>query len=228
MPELETLELETGPEPLASVIWLHGLGADAHDFEPAVPMLDLGPERPVRYVFPNAPVRPVTINGGMAMRAWYDIVGLDGGLREAESDVREVAGPIRELIERERARGLRASRIFLAGFSQGGAMALFTGLRYPQPLAGILALSCYLPVAASLEAEMTEAGREVPIFMAHGTADPVVPVTLGRKSYAVLQAAGCNVSWHSYPMQHAVIPEELADIRRFLGQQITADDPARS
>jgi phospholipase/carboxylesterase len=220
MDELETLEIETGPQPVAAVIWLHGLGADAHDFEPVVPILNLGPDRPMRFIFPNAPVQPVTINGGMSMRSWYDILGLEAGSREDVAGVRAIAGPIAALLDREQQRGLSADRILLAGFSQGGAMALYTGLRYPSPLAGILALSCYLPDAASLEAELPAANRAVPIFMAHGNADPVVAPSLGQKSFQQLLAAGCEVSWKSYPMPHSVIPEELADIRQFLDAQV--------
>lgn len=218
---LETLELETGPDPVASVVWMHGLGADAHDFEPVVPMLALDARRPLRYVFPNAPVRPVTVNAGMRMRAWYDIRDLDISSRGDLDGVRESAAAITQLIEQERARGFAADRILLAGFSQGGAMALFAGLRYRDTLAGIIALSCYLPDPDTLAVEMPAANRGVPIFMAHGDLDPVVAPALGRSSRERLEAAGCSVSWHSYPMPHAVIPQELADIRSFLDRVIS-------
>lgn len=218
--DLDTLDIETGADPVSSIIWMHGLGADAHDFEPVVPMLALDPPRAVRYVFPNAPVRPVTINGGMRMRAWYDIRDFDIDKRGDLDGLRESADAVARLIRREQAAGFPAGRIFLAGFSQGGAMALYTALRQPEPLAGIIALSCYLPEPDSLSAEMPEANREMPIFMAHGDQDPVVAPALGRISCERLQAAGCQVSWHSYPMPHAVIPQELADIRAFLDREV--------
>ena len=218
--ELDTLDMETGPDPVASIIWMHGLGADAHDFEPVVPMLALDAARAVRYVFPNAPVRPVTINGGMRMRAWYDIRDFDINTRGDLDGLRESADAVVRLIERERASGFPPGRIFLAGFSQGGAMALYTALRQPEPLAGIIALSCYLPEPDSLDAEMPAANREVPIFMAHGDLDPVVAPALGRMSRERLEAAGCRVSWHTYAMPHAVIPQELADIRAFLDREL--------
>ena len=216
MEALETLVIETGPRPVGAVIWLHGLGADAHDFEPVVPMLGLGPDRQLRYIFPNAPVRPVTVNGGMPMRAWYDIASLGGtSAGEDEPGIRSSAQAIESLIREQESAGLDPGRVLLAGFSQGGAMALHTGLRQSRRLAGILALSCYLPLSARLGVEMTAASREVPIFMAHGEADPVVPIGMGRASCELLLAAGCDLRWHSYPMMHAVIPEELRDIREF-------------
>jgi len=218
--DLETLDVDTGADPVASVIWMHGLGADAHDFEPVVPMLALEASRAVRYVFPNAPVRPVTINGGMRMRAWYDIRDFDINTRGDLDGFRDSAAAIERLIQREHSRGFPAERIFLAGFSQGGAMALYTALRQLQPLAGIIALSCYLPEPDSLADEMPDANRDVPIFMAHGDLDPVVAPALGRMSCERLKAAGCQVSWHTYAMPHAVIPQELADIRAFLDSEV--------
>lgn len=215
MPSLETLVVATGPRPSAAVIWLHGLGADKHDFEPAVPLLDPGPDRPLRFVFPDAPVRPVTLNGGLPMRAWYDLRQLGGGDEDAPG-IQASAAAVAELLDEQQALGLAPDRILLAGFSQGGALALHLGLRQPVPLAGIVALSCYLPLADQLAGELTPAGQATPIFMAHGTADPVVPEAAGRASCERLQAAGCRVAWHSYPMPHAVIPEELADLRAFL------------
>ena len=218
--DLETLELSTGDDPVASIIWMHGLGADMHDFEPVVPMLALDGSRAVRYVFPNAPVRPVTINGGMRMRAWYDIRDFDINTRGDLDGLRESADAVVGLIEKEQSLGFPPGRIFLAGFSQGGAMALYTALRRPEPLAGIIALSCYLPEPDSLADEMPDANRDVPIFMAHGDLDPVVAPALGRLSFERLKAAGCKVSWHTYSMPHAVIPQELADIRAFLDREV--------
>lgn len=215
---LETIERETGGKPAASVIWMHGLGADAHDFEPVVPLLALGPDRPVRYVFPNAPARPVTINGGLRMRAWYDLTGVDMQAREDDTGIRESTAAIEALIAREAARGIPRERIVLAGFSQGGAMALFTGLRHREALAGLVVLSAYLPVADSLEAEASPANRKVPIFMGHGEADNVVPVWLARQSRDQLAGLGYAVQWKTYLMPHTVAPEELADIRAFLAE----------
>lgn len=213
---LETVERETGGRPAASVIWMHGLGADAYDFDPVVPLLDLGPDRPVRYIFPNAPVRPVTVNNGYRMRAWYDVKGLDISAREDEAGIRESATAIEALISRELDRGIPAQRIVLAGFSQGGAMALHTGLRFNSRLAGLLVLSGYLPLAESCSAEVSEANREIPIFMGHGEVDNVVPIWIARESRDRLVKLGYRVQWHSYPMPHTVSPEELHDIRAFL------------
>jgi phospholipase/carboxylesterase len=213
---LETIEIETAPRPDAAVIWLHGLGADGHDFEPVVPMIVRGRERAWRFVFPNAPLRPVTINGGMMMPAWYDIVGFDRLAAEDEPGFRDTDAAVRALIAREIARGIPSGRIVLAGFSQGGAVTLYTGLRNPEPLAGLMALSCYLPLRARLAAERSPAGAAVPIFMAHGIDDPVLPVTMGRESRDLLKAAGFAVEWHQYRMPHSVSEEELGDIRQFL------------
>lgn len=213
---LEAVELETAPAPRASVIWMHGLGADGHDFEPIVPALGL-PEAPgVRFVFPHAPMRPVTINGGWVMRAWYDIRD-DGGVRREDGPgVRTSQGQIEALIAREEARGVAAPRIVLAGFSQGGAMALHTGLRHPERLAGIMALSCSLPLADDAPAEASAASRGVPIFMAHGTADPVVPLARGARARDVLRQLGYQVDWREYSMPHAVCAEEVAHIGQWL------------
>jgi len=218
--ELQTLEAQTGPNPEASIIWMHGLGADAHDFEPAVPMLHLDSGRAVRFVFPNAPVRPVTINGGMRMRAWYDLASMDRDAPEDEAGIRASAGAIEALIRRERERGIAAARIVMAGFSMGGAMALFTALRYPEKLAGALALSTYVPIAQVTFAEASEANHGLPIFMAHGTVDDVVPFNFARNSRKRLHQMGYNVEWHDYPMAHAVIPEELEHIKVFLERVI--------
>lgn len=216
MGELETVEIETAAGPCAAVIWMHGLGADAHDFEPVVPYLDFGPRRPVRYVFPNAPVRPVTLNGGMAMRAWYDLISMDRDAPEDESGLRDCAAGIEALIDREIERGTPASRVVMAGFSQGGAMALFSALRYRHALAGVVALSTYLPLAAAVMAERTEANAGLPIFMAHGEIDDVVPINFARNSRKRLARLGHAVEWHEYPIPHSVSPDELAHIKAFL------------
>lgn len=217
---LETVERETAPEPTASVVWLHGLGADGYDFDPIVPQLRLpgGPE--VRYVFPHAPVQPVTINGGMAMRAWYDIVDLRAGAPQDGPGIRRSAAAVTALVEREIGRGIPASRIVLAGFSQGGAVALHAGLRFPERLAGLVGLSTYLPLPDSLEAEASAANRDAPVFMAHGTLDPVVPAMAGRSSAQFLASRGYAVEFRQYVMPHSVCPEEIEDIRRWLGQAL--------
>lgn len=216
---LEAVEIETAASPDASVIWLHGLGADGHDFEPVVPELRLPPALRLRFVFPHAPVRPVTLNMGMRMRAWYDILQLGGG-PEDEAGVRASQGMVEALIERERSRGVAARRIVLAGFSQGGAIALHTGLRHGQRLAGILALSTYLPLAGSLQAERSEANRDVPIFMAHGEFDDIIPITRAQQSRQALAAEGYALQWHSYPMPHSVCGEEIADIAAWLAANL--------
>jgi phospholipase/carboxylesterase len=213
------VEVELG-DPQASVIWLHGLGADGHDFEPIVPELGLSPDDGIRFVFPHAPVRPVTINGGMTMRAWYDIRTFDRDGPQDEAGIRESALLLERLIERERQRGTDYQRIVVAGFSQGGAIALHTVLRFPQRLAGLMALSTWLPLAQSFREEVTEnvdaALRKLPIFMAHGSFDPVLPIEFGKTTRAALQSAGFNVEWHEYPMGHAVCAEEISAVRRWL------------
>jgi len=211
---LEFLEIETGVAPDAAVIWLHGLGADGHDFEPIVPELGLH-DRAIRFVFPHAPVRPVTINGGMQMRAWYDIK--DNAIRrEDESGVRQSQSAVEALIAREKQRGLAASRLVLAGFSQGGAIALQTALRHPERLAGILALSTYLPLADLLPAEASAANRGLPIFMAHGSADPVIQIPKAVASREALQSLGYPIDWHEYRMPHSVCAEEILHIAAWL------------
>jgi phospholipase/carboxylesterase len=212
---LPHLELETAPNPTASIVWMHGLGADGNDFVPIVDEMEL-PARPIRFVFPHAPVRAVTINGGFQMRAWYDVVTDDFSRREDEAGVHESQEMIEALIRRENERGIPCGDIVLAGFSQGGAMALHTGLRYPERLAGILALSTYVPISKTLEAEMSPANRDVPIFMAHGTADPVIPLWLAGSSRQLLERLGYDVQWHEYEMGHSVMWEEVADISRWL------------
>jgi phospholipase/carboxylesterase len=216
----ETVEVSSGASPQGSVIWLHGLGADGHDFEPIVPELRLGDELGLRFVFPHAPLRPVTINGGMTMRAWYDILTLDRGGPQDEAGIRESGRTLEMLTEREHERGIPYEKIVLAGFSQGGAIALHTALRYPQRLAGLMALSTWLPLPDSFQREVidnTEAqSQELPIFMAHGTFDPMLPLALGQHSHETLVDAGYEVEWHEYPMAHAVCAEEIAAIRNWL------------
>jgi phospholipase/carboxylesterase len=213
---LEALEIETGPDPRASVIWLHGLGADGHDFEPIVPELHLSPKSPVRFVFPHAPFQAVTINGGAVMRAWYDIYDLDGVRREDEVGIRTSQAALEGLIAREKARGVEAARIVLAGFSQGGAIALQTALRYPERLAGVLALSTYMPLAHALAAEANPANRRTPIFLAHGVDDPLIPIRGAHRSRDLLVKAGYDVEWHAYRMEHAVCGSEIRDIAAWL------------
>jgi len=211
---LDAIEITTGPKPRLAVLWLHGLGADGHDFEPIVPELGLGV--PVRFVFPHAPVRPVTINGGMAMRAWYDILGFDRRAREDAAGIRASAAAVTELVDREIERGMSSDRIVLAGFSQGGAIALHTALREPRPLGGVLALSTYLPLAATLASERSAANARLPLFMAHGTDDGVLPLQLAETSRGALEALGYAVEWHAYPMAHSVCMEEIGAIGAWL------------
>jgi phospholipase/carboxylesterase len=213
---LETIEVETAATPDAAVLWLHGLGADGHDFEPIVPELVRRGERAWRFVFPNAPVRPVTINGGMAMRAWYDIQGFDRKAAEDAAGFRDTDMRIRWLIAKEIERGIPASRIVLAGFSQGGAASLYTAPRFAERLAGVMALSCYLPLAGSLSAERAPANDATPIFMAHGQGDETLPIAMGLESRNFLKSLGFAIEWHAYPMGHAVCAAEVADIREFL------------
>jgi len=207
---VQAVEIETGPNPAAAVIWLHGLGADGHDFEPVVP--ELGLRHPVRFVFPHAPIRPVTINMGMRMRAWYDILQFGGG-PEDEAGIRASQELLEKLIASE-----KGKKIVLAGFSQGGAIVLQTGLRYPERLAGILALSTYLPLAATLEREVSNANRDVPIFMAHGEYDDLIPIRRAEASRERLARLGYNVEWRAYPMPHSVCAPEIADIAKFLAR----------
>lgn len=223
MPEiLDAIEIETGKNPTTSVIWMHGLGADGNDFVPIVPELEL-PDAAIRFVFPHAPVQPVTINGGMRMRAWYDIS--DSAIRrEDECGVRASQALLETLIAREKERGTTARRLVLAGFSQGGAIALQTGLRHPERIAGIMALSTYVPIAEKLAAEANPANRLVPIFMGHGSHDPIIPLPRARQSQLLLQSLGYPVEWHEYPMPHSVCAEELGDIGAWLGEVLAAGD----
>ena len=213
----QKIELETGTYPDSAVLWLHGLGADGHDFEPVVPELRLPGRLAVRFVFPHAPVRPVTINAGMRMRAWYDILQLGGG-PEDEAGIRASQKLLEGLLEREVARGIAPQRIVVAGFSQGGAIALQTGLRYSERLAGVLALSTYLPLAGALPAERSHANREVPIFQAHGRFDELIPIERAARSRDALRALGYPVEWHEYPMPHSVCGEEISDIAGWLAR----------
>jgi phospholipase/carboxylesterase len=222
---LDAIELETGKNPTTSVIWLHGLGADGHDFEAIVPELDL-PAIPIRFVFPHAPMQPVTINAGMVMRAWYDVS--DAAIRrEDEAGVRASQALLEALIAQEKQRGTSANRVLLAGFSQGGAVALHTGLRYRERLAGIMALSCYLPVADKLAAEVHAANRDVPVFMAHGTLDPVVAISRAVQSRELLGREGYTVEWHEYNMPHSVCAQEIRDISTWLQRVAVADRTPR-
>ena len=217
---LETVEVRAGEGADGSVIWLHGLGADGHDFEPIVPELKLAGSLNLDFVFPHAPVREVTINNGIAMRAWYDIVSLDRDGPQDEAGIRESAELLAELVEREQARGVPRDRIVLAGFSQGGAIALHVALRDPERYAGLMALSTWLPLSAAFADEViAEPGsqpRSLPVFIAHGTFDPMLPLALGEATRDALDEAGFEPEWHTYPMAHAVCAEEIADIRRWL------------
>jgi phospholipase/carboxylesterase len=214
---LETLEGQTGKDaPVASIIVLHGLGADGNDFVPIAQQLDLSAVGCVRFVFPHAPVRPVTINGGHRMRAWYDLLGTELTRREDETGLRSSLAEVQALIDREVSRGVPASRIVLMGFSQGCAMTLLTGVRSTQRLAGLVGLSGYLPLAASTAAERAPASQDVPVFLAHGRMDPIVPVQAGQLSRDTLAALGHPVEWHEYPMEHSVCAEEIEDLNRWL------------
>jgi phospholipase/carboxylesterase len=210
------IEIETGPDASACVLVLHGLGADGTDFVPVCRALDLSAVGPVRFVLPHAPLRPVTVNGGHVMRAWYDIVGMGPAWREDEAGLRDSQARIEALIARERARGISSERIVIAGFSQGCAMALMTGVRHGERLAGIAGLSGYLPLADATAAERADANRDTPIFLAHGVDDPVVSLARGRASRDRLQALGCVLDWHEYPIEHTVSLDEIRDLERWL------------
>lgn len=216
----ETVEVVTGREPDASIIWLHGLGADGHDFEPVVPELHLPASIGVRFVFPHAPVRPVTLNGGMAMRAWYDIYSLDRSGPQDDAGILESSRMLEALIEREHDRGIPFERIVVAGFSQGGAIAMHTALRYRERLAGLMGLSTWLPVVSEGGAAgaSNAAGQPsgLPVFLAHGLLDPILPIEFGRDARQRIEGFGYSVEWHEYPMAHGVCPDEIADIRTWL------------
>ena len=219
---LDAIERETGANPGWSVLWLHGLGADGHDFAPIVPEL-LRPHWPaLRFVFPHAPVRPVTINGGMRMRAWYDITGMDFATRADAGGIEESVAQVEALVAHEAARGIAPSRIVLAGFSQGGAIALAAGLRRSEPLAGLVALSTYLPGGAAAAAQRHPNAVAQPVFFAHGDSDPVIPVQYGQASAQMLERAGFEVQWHRYPMAHQVCAQEIADLGDWLDRRLAA------
>jgi len=219
---LDVIDIETAPNPTASIIILHGLGADGNDFVPVAQEFDLEVVGAVRYVFPHGPTRPVTINGGYVMRAWYDVLGTDLALREDEAGLRQSLALVEALIERERARGIEASRIVLGGFSQGCAMTLMTGLRYCERLAGLLGMSGYLPLAATTAAERSTANAGVPIFLAHGRQDPVIAIDRATASRDALVELGYPVEWHDYPMPHSVSAQEIEDINRWLLKVLAA------
>ena len=223
-PLLECIEVETGPNPTHAVVWLHGLGADGNDFAPIVPELRIANAPAIRFVFPHAPMMPVTINNGYVMRAWYDVSfgDLEGKTKQAdEKGVRASQAAIEQLIAREVSRGIAAEKIVVAGFSQGGAIALQTGLRHADKLAGIMALSTYLPLVQTLATEAAPANRSIPVFYAHGTHDAVIPMAMAKASREALLAAGYKIDWHEYPMQHSVCVEEIGDIGRWLSRVLT-------
>jgi phospholipase/carboxylesterase len=224
---LQHIELATGAEPRGTVIWLHGLGADGWDFVPIVRELPLAAGLELKFIFPHAPERPVTINNGHVMRAWYDIAQSDIARVPDEAGIRESQESVEAFIARERGRGVDDARIVLAGFSQGGAIALYTGLRHREKLAGIVALSAYLPLEGSLDAEAAPANKPTPIFMGHGTQDPIVPLQLAEASQRALRARGYDVEWHTWPMPHSVCAEEVEALAAFLSRAFGAA-PARS
>lgn len=219
---MEALEITTGPSPSYAVIWLHGLGADGNDFAPIVPELGLPPQLAVRFIFPHAPLRPVTINNGYVMPAWYDVRSLDLSQIEDEAGIRASQRQVEALVRHEEARGIPTSRIVLAGFSQGGAIALHTALRHKALLGGVLALSTYLPLPHTLHSEVSPANSCLPIFMAHGTADSVIPIAQGITSRNWLKEHGHAIEWREYPMAHSVCQEEITDIGKWLVQVLTA------
>jgi len=222
---LECVEINPDREPAVVILWLHGLGADGHDFEAIVPELRLPDTFPIRYVFPHAPMRPVTINFGMVMRAWYDIRGMDVSDGIDMKGFLESVDHLRALIQRELDRGVPSERILLAGFSQGGAIALHTGLRYEKPLRGMLGLSTYLPTATTLAAEKSEANESIPIFMAHGKSDPLVSISRAIAARHELKRLNYPVEWHEYPMEHQVCLQEIEDIRTWLLKLLDGLEP---
>lgn len=213
---LDFIQQDTGTDPRFAVIWLHGLGADGHDFEPIVPELGLSGATAVRFIFPHAPVQPVTINGGMAMRAWYDIAYMDLSAEVDTIGINQSSDHLRRLIQHTVDSGIPSERIVLAGFSQGGVIALHTGLLYRQKLAGIIALSTYVAVPEAIQRSASGANKNIPIFMAHGRFDPVIPCNLGEQSRDFLEKAGYAVQWHEYPMEHSVYPDEIRDLADWL------------
>ena len=220
MDVLKTAEIGGGERPDGTVIWLHGLGADGHDFEPIVAELKLDQYVDIRFVFPHAPVRPVTINGGMPMRAWYDIISLDRDGLQDEVGIRDSAAALKQLIEREHDRGIDYDRIVLTGFSQGGAIAIHTAIRFPERLAGLMALSTWIPLESMIDAEVIKISesqpRDLPVLIAHGSFDPILPIGAGQHARDIMRKVGFEVQWHDYPMAHAVCAEEIAEIRKWL------------
>jgi phospholipase/carboxylesterase len=218
--EIEYIEYQTGIDPVSTVIWLHGLGADGHDFEGIPQQLDIPGEIPVRFIFPHAPMRPITVNGGMLMRGWYDVtdVPIDPGQQghQDRDGLEASAAIVRALVDQENRRGIATDRIFLAGFSQGGAIVLFAGLRMEQPLAGIIALSTYLPVRDTFEQEKSAQNQDTPIFFGHGTGDEIIPLAVASRSREFLEGLGYSIEWHTYDMPHSVHPLEIRDISNFL------------
>ncbi len=215
---LETIEVQPAVAVKATVIWLHGLGADGHDFEPIVPELRLPQRLGVRFIFPHAPVRPVTLNGGIPMRAWFDLYSLERDMRVDLDGIEQARSEVTALVAREQERGVPPSRIVIAGFSQGGSLALVTALGLETPLAGIIGMSCWLPAAYT---KVHEAQKGTPVFLAHGTFDPVVAVDYGRATHAALTDAGMKVDWHEYPMAHQVCAEQIAHISSFLAANLS-------
>lgn len=215
---LSCIEIPATSNPKYSIIWLHGLGADGHDFEGIVPELSLNNAAHINFIFPNAPIQAVTINGGMQMRSWYDILEASLDREVAVDDIYLSSALLEQVIQKEIDKGINAENILLAGFSQGGVVALHTGLRYPQKIAGIMALSTYMPTTEQLKTERTVANNETPVFMAHGTMDPVVYPQIAKDSFNRLQAMNYPISWHEYPMQHSLCIEEINDISAFINR----------
>ena len=227
MSEITLIEVDSAANPSVAVIWMHGLGADGSDFEPIVPELGLADVPAVRFIFPNAPYRPVTCNGGYVMRAWYDIISLEPDSRQIdETGLLESREIVRQLIQREEKRGIPSQRIFLAGFSQGGAVAYLSALTHPEPLAGVIALSTYIPEARLITEDLSAANRHIPLFVAHGTDDDVVSITLGRQALALLEQCGLKPAWHTYDMPHSVCIDEVRDIGTWLNARISALEAA--
>ncbi len=227
MSEITLIEVDSAANPSVAVIWMHGLGADGSDFEPIVPELGLAESPAVRFIFPNAPYRPVTCNGGYVMRAWYDIISLEPDSRQIdETGLLESREIVRQLIQREEKRGIPSQRIFLAGFSQGGAVAYLSALTHPEPLAGVIALSTYIPEARLITEDLSAANRHIPLFVAHGTDDDVVSITLGRQALALLEQCGLKPAWHTYDMPHSVCIDEVRDIGTWLNARISALEAA--
>lgn len=218
---LSCIEISATSTTLYSIIWLHGLGADGHDFESIVPELKLKKEQHIHFIFPNAPIQAVTINGGMEMRSWYDILVADLDREVTVNDIYQSAAAVTQLIEKEIERGVKAENILLAGFSQGGVIALHAGLRFPQKLAGIIALSTYLPTIEQLKSERNITNDNTAIFMAHGSMDPVVAVQSAKIAFSQLKELSYPISWHEYPMQHSLCVEEIIDIAAFINQRLS-------